>query len=294
MGVVYTFDAMVVSPVAWGPRVQSRPCQGVAEPASSRTSPLLGLRIAQVHIAPALDRFAILRRLKYNSGAYSRCFLEAGPHAVGVRLDFSLTVSAGGKPDRVDLQGSSQELPELAGCLRAALEALPFPLLPRGRPIQIDLPLVGGPPVQPIPALPARATATMIMGGARAALEAGDGEAAAGRFAALEQQSPSCESALGFLRALMVSRPWFDQPVDDAASAFLASRPSGFCLEKARPSLLELARTPLDEGEDLRSKELLELAITRLERLAESNDATLREEARSGLAAARSALESVR
>jgi hypothetical protein len=88
----------------------------------------------------------------------------------------------------------------------------------------------------------------------------------------------------------MSARPWYDAPVDDAAVALLGQKPTGFCLERALPILVELARVPLEESGSLRSSKPVEVAIARLERLAEVNDERTRREARDRLSEARESL----
>ena len=180
------------------------------------------------------------------------------------------------------LTRSSVPAPELAACLQKALSELRFPPIPSG-PTRIELPMVGGPRESSFPSLPAKDTAINILAGAQAALSALDGITAARRFNALEQQAPSCESAVGLLRALMIARPWFDEPVDVAAQAVIA-RAHGYCLEQAIPFLRVLARTARAEAQGLHSVERFALAARRYRALLEVDNGLVRGQAETELA----------
>jgi hypothetical protein len=266
----------IVAPQVPEPTVEppcKAPCRKTSRPA---------MRVARAVVRPMIESSLVNRVLRYNLGAYSRCFWDAGPQAVGLELDFAIELPAHGRPSSVVLTRSSAPAPELAACLQTALSELRFPAIPASA-SRIELPLVGGPREPALPALPPKDTATNIRASAEAALRALDGETAARRFNALEQQAPSCESALGLLRALMIARPWFDEPVDAAARTVIA-RAHGYCLEQAVPFLSDLAHTPRPEGRALHSVERLELAAKRYRALLQVDDAKLREQAAKELA----------
>lgn len=293
-GMAFTLGDVEVPVAPWGPRVSALPCELAS---SDRYRPAedvraarshLGLRIARARPAPRLSVDILRRRLSYNQGAFSRCFHRVGSGGVKSRVDLAFTILSNGVVEGVEPKGTARDTPELTGCLQSALGELRFPAFPRGD-VEVSLTFVGVKTAE-VPSLPARATAREVMAGALAALRAGDGETAARRFAALEQESPSCDSAIGRLQALMSARPWYDAPVDDAAVALLGQKPTGFCLERALPILVELARVPLEESGSLRSSKPVEVAIARLERLAEVNDERTRREARDRLSEARESL----
>jgi hypothetical protein len=290
----FTLGDVEVPVAPWGPRVSALPCELAS---SDRDRPaedvpaaraLLGLRIARARIAPRLSVDILRRRLSYNEGAFSRCFHQAGTGGVKARVDLAFSILSNGVVEGVEPKGTARDTPELTGCLQSALGELRFPAFPRGD-VEVSLTFVGVKAAE-VPSLPARATAREVMAGALAALRAGDGETAARRFAALERESPSYDSAIGRLQALMSARPWYDAPVDDAAIALLGQKPTGFCLERALPILVELARVPLEESGSLRSSKPVEVAIARLERLAEVNDERTRREVRERLGEARESL----
>lgn len=266
----------VVAPQVPEPKVEE-PCK---TPCHRPLRP--GIRVARAVVRPSRTSSLVDRVVRYNLGAYSRCFWDAGPQAVGYELDFTIELPAHGRPSSVVLTRSSVAAPELAACLQKALSELRFPPIPSG-PTRIELPLVGGPREPSLPALPPKDTAANIMAGALAALAALDGTTAARRFNALEQQAPSCESAVGLLRALMIARPWFDEPVDVAAQAVIA-RAHGYCLEQALPSLRELARKPRIEAEGLHSVERFALSAKRYRALLQVDNAQQRDFAEKELA----------
>ena len=266
----------IVAPQVPEPTVEppcKAPCRRAAQPA---------MRIARAVIRPSRSRDLVNRVVNYNLGTYSRCFWDAGPEVVGNELDFTIELPAHGRPSSVVLTRSSLPAPELATCLQKALSELRFPPINSGV-TRIELPLVGGPRESPLPPLPANGTAAQVLAGAEAALRAHDGATAVRRFNALEQQAPSCESAVGLLRALMIARPWFDEPVDVAAQAVIA-RAHGYCLEQALPYLGELARTPRTEAQELHSVERYALAAKRYRALLQVDDAKARKEAETLLA----------
>jgi hypothetical protein len=231
-----------------------------------------------------LDKAMLRAYVGYNRGAFGSCFADASGE-VGlvyqIAADGTLVSLAVEKPSR------NAALDE---CVRAAMAEVRFPAASGGGLVTVHMPFTAGPPVAAVPAPGARDTVAAIEASAKAALDAGDGDAALRRYAALARHEPTCSRRLDVLRAILVARPWIDDRVMAAAADVVASAPTGACAKAAGPVLVGLAIVPHRNGMKLANAALIETAIRRYElalRIPELPDAA---EVRSYLAAAQNML----
>lgn len=246
----------------------------------------LGPMSPRVVITPHLDADSAARTLAENRAGFGACFAAAGAGTEAATIELRIEVPADGRARNAVVEKSAGSTPALDACLQAALLELRFPPLREGFAI-VRVPFTRAPaPPLPLP-LAARDTPANLLLAAERALDAGDADTARRRFRALDRAAPSCEAALGVLRAERLARPWQGEPVVVAARALMDRKASGGCREQALPLLLELGRTPLDEGRATRSSETLELALERFRMLSadgeKAGDEDLRRAADDGI-----------
>lgn len=226
------------------------------------------------------DKAMLRAYVNYNRGAFGACFAETRGE-VGLLYD----IAPNGTLASLTIEKSSGNA-ALDECVRAAMAEVRFPAAGGGQFVTVHMPFTAGADVAVPTAPAARDTVVAIETSAKAALDAGDGDTAVRRYAALARHEPTCLRRLDVLRAMMVARPWLDDAVMAAAQDVVASGPTGACAAQSRPVLVALAIVPHRNGVKLADAALIETAIHRYElplRIPELPDAA---EVRSYLAAA--------